>query len=270
MSQSYVQLPLFGDPPTGRRKPRPVKTCPTCDLVFTCYPCEAKRKRFCSTTCMREHWSRWHERTERQCTRCHETLPVSAFGRDASRVDGFSATCRECERAECRKWRKANPERVREYSRCRLRDPEKSRVKDRLCYQRNQAVNRAKRREHYRRNPDLYHAAHARRKARVRSATVCDLTAAQWRDIKAQFAHRCVYCDADDVKLTMDHVIPIVKGGGHTASNIVPACALCNGRKHARLPTPDECAKIARYRGEPKSGEIAFDDFLAWIAGDAR
>lgn len=45
---------------------------------------------------------------------------------------------------------------------------------------------------------------------------------------------RCHYCH-EFKPLTMDHVIPVSKGGPHTASNIVPACQPCNSRKGARL-----------------------------------
>lgn len=33
----------------------------------------------------------------------------------------------------------------------------------------------------------------------------------------------------------MDHVIPVVRGGRHAIGNILPACAACNGSKHAAL-----------------------------------
>ena len=48
----------------------------------------------------------------------------------------------------------------------------------------------------------------------------------------------CYYCrlrfPARD--LTMDHVVPIVRGGKSTKSNIVPACKSCNSKKHYLLP----------------------------------
>ena len=51
--------------------------------------------------------------------------------------------------------------------------------------------------------------------------------------------NRCYYCqktfNAKD--LTMDHVIPLVRGGKSTKSNIVPSCKDCNTRKSYLLPT---------------------------------
>ena len=43
----------------------------------------------------------------------------------------------------------------------------------------------------------------------------------------------CHYCRAvtTEKKRTADHVIPLSKGGGHTASNLVMACSTCNSSK---------------------------------------
>jgi hypothetical protein len=57
-----------------------------------------------------------------------------------------------------------------------------------------------------------------------------DLTFEQWQEIRAKHGNRCAYCEAPDPK-TLDHVVPLSKGGLHTASNVVPACKSCNSRK---------------------------------------
>lgn len=48
----------------------------------------------------------------------------------------------------------------------------------------------------------------------------------------------CQYCGIRFPKqqLTLDHVIPIVQGGGKTWENIVSACKICNQRKGGRTP----------------------------------
>lgn len=40
---------------------------------------------------------------------------------------------------------------------------------------------------------------------------------------------RCVYCGR--VADTMDHVVPVSKGGTNDAENLVPACSSCNSSK---------------------------------------
>lgn len=69
-----------------------------------------------------------------------------------------------------------------------------------------------------------------RRRARKASG-ICDLTDAQWIEILEAYGYCCAYCGKADPKLTQDHVMPIALGGGHTASNIVPACGRCNRKK---------------------------------------
>lgn len=44
----------------------------------------------------------------------------------------------------------------------------------------------------------------------------------------------CVYCKRDDVPLTVDHVVPLSKGGLHVRENVVAACKSCNSKKGNR------------------------------------
>ena len=50
--------------------------------------------------------------------------------------------------------------------------------------------------------------------------------------------HTCRYCGAGapNVKLTVDHVLPIALGGSDEASNLVTACADCNAGKSSSSP----------------------------------
>jgi hypothetical protein len=51
-------------------------------------------------------------------------------------------------------------------------------------------------------------------------------------------SHTCRYCGAQapDVKLTVDHVIPVTLGGGDEPKNLVTACADCNAGKSSIAP----------------------------------
>lgn len=73
-------------------------------------------------------------------------------------------------------------------------------------------------------------------RARKYNAPICDLSLSQWREIKEHYGHRCVYCHRKMARLTMDHIIPLTKGGSHTVANIVPACRSCNSKKQAGPP----------------------------------
>ena len=148
------------------------------------------------------------------------------------------------------------------------KDPEKRRTANRLASRKHNALHRGKRNatslayyhahreerslygKHYRATdkykehrrvyersrPDARRAKCAKRRACKREAPINDLTASQWRDIKVAYGHRCVYCGRKMQRLTMDHVIPLSKGGSHTVQNVVPACMSCNSKKGDRSP----------------------------------
>ena len=48
----------------------------------------------------------------------------------------------------------------------------------------------------------------------------------------------CHYCGRSTPAraLTMDHVVPLARGGRSTKGNLVPACKDCNNRKKSLLP----------------------------------
>ncbi len=51
-------------------------------------------------------------------------------------------------------------------------------------------------------------------------------------------AGRCHYCEAQvpPRELTLDHIVPLVRGGQSTRGNCVPACKECNSKKQSLLP----------------------------------
>ncbi len=48
----------------------------------------------------------------------------------------------------------------------------------------------------------------------------------------------CYYCKSPTPpkELTMDHVVPVSRGGRSTKGNVVPACKECNNKKKQLLP----------------------------------
>jgi 5-methylcytosine-specific restriction endonuclease McrA len=107
-------------------------------------------------------------------------------------------------------------------------------ARSRDYYQRNLNKARAKVKRWKQANPAKRSAQHYRERVR-RSQMFTDLTETQWAAMKLAYRYRCAYCHKRK-RLTQDHVIPVSKGGTHTANNIVPACQSCNSSKGARLP----------------------------------
>ena len=64
-----------------------------------------------------------------------------------------------------------------------------------------------------------------------------DLRKAQWWKRKCAQG-KCYYCEENIApeELTMDHIVPIIRGGKSAKNNVVPACKECNNKKKHSLP----------------------------------
>lgn len=58
------------------------------------------------------------------------------------------------------------------------------------------------------------------------------ITTKEWLEICHKYGDKCLRCGRMDIKLTMDHVIPLSLGGTHTVDNVQPLCLSCNSSKH--------------------------------------
>ena len=63
------------------------------------------------------------------------------------------------------------------------------------------------------------------------------LRASQWwkRRLAKGLCYYCG-CSTPPKELTMDHIVPIARGGKSTKGNVVPACKECNTAKKQLLP----------------------------------
>ena len=85
-------------------------------------------------------------------------------------------------------------------------------------------------------NRDKVSVNNRNRKAAVRGAQGPGLSAQEWSDLQEYYGNCCAYCLEKSDQLTQDHMIPIARGGAHTADNIVPACKTCNSTKRHKTP----------------------------------
>ena len=112
----------------------------------------------------------------KRCTKCGETKPLEAFGKQQGCKDGKKTTCKVCHAAMSRAWQRANPEMVRERKRAyRKAHPEKDREKGRAYREANREKAREALRAWRLANPErvreLREAENARRRARRLAAS---------------------------------------------------------------------------------------------------
>lgn len=110
------------------------------------------------------------------------------------------------------------------------------RSRDRRCPVRLEAVRQRARRYS---KTESYRIGQINHKARRRQVEKeGSITVQQWEDRLIEFGHQCAYCPASGVKLTMDHVIALSRGGKHHIDNVVPACSPCNSKKNNETWVP--------------------------------
>jgi 5-methylcytosine-specific restriction endonuclease McrA len=113
-------------------------------------------------------------------------------------------------------------------------DREKARARQRRYVAAHRKIVNARNAERDRLNPEAKRERVRRRRARLKGATV---ERVDYRAILAEHGHRCHLCELPiDGPIDFDHVIPISKGGAHSADNIRPSHPSCNRRKGAAMP----------------------------------
>lgn len=136
-----------------------------------------------------------------------------------------------------RAWRQAHIEHVRALNRrYYYRYVEQQRAKTRRYYRAHRIQVRGYHRAYHQARPGL-RALHARnRRARERQA-LGTLTFQQWEALKVRYDFRCLCCQRrePEIKLTIDHVVPLCKGGTNSIENIQPLCLSCNTSKRTKI-----------------------------------
>ena len=97
---------------------------------------------------------------------------------------------------------------------------------------------RATKAAYEKRHPEKRQLITIKHRALKRGNTPVDevLTFSQWQQVLDSYGHRCAYCGVKSDHLTVDHVIPVARGGQDTMANVVPACQHCNCSKGAKTP----------------------------------
>lgn len=80
---------------------------------------------------------------------------------------------------------------------------------------------------------------------------------------------KCFYClnPLPYKSVTIDHVIPLVKGGSNGQFNLVSSCAACNNAKGERMPKEhelDRALKLHEEANKPKGVPVMEAPLLVW------
>lgn len=152
------------------------------------------------------------------CCRCKQIKNIVAFHKDKKNPDGLSYECKLCKRSRINK--------------AAALKREENNARAALYRKHNKEAIAQRKSERQRLNPEYYVGDFHNRRFRRVGQPVYKVTA---NDIKHVLAKPCFYCGASETKRTLDHLIPITRGGHHSVGNLVAACRSCNASKNTKF-----------------------------------
>lgn len=221
----------------------------------------------------------------KECTRCNGVKLFSEFiyRPKSNYKDGYSSWCKDCQLAVSREAGLARYYANREESLAKHREwYSQNRDKARAAMRAWQSQNRAKltayqreryrndpavrqrvlesRKRHVARNPEKNRVSSLRYWARKKQASG-DFTTEEWIRLCDYYGNRCLACGKQE-SISIDHIVPLSKGGSNDISNLQPLCLSCNSSKNARTIDyrPSIPAWLKARRAGPKVKQLSFLD----------
>lgn len=147
----------------------------------------------------------------------------------------------ERNRENCRKWHakhlEQERERIRESMRkWRAEHPEQALERERKWRAEHPETVRKAIAKWVAANPEKEWARQQRRRARKLGLEE-HFTPEEWAVVLERYGGACLACGRKppEVVITVDHVIPLARGGTDTVENLQPLCVSCNSRKWAKV-----------------------------------
>lgn len=207
--------------------------------------------------------------THKLCTKCGEIKEVSNFVKDPQKKDGLYSSCKVCYKkyykntkekykparkkwqvenreiilekkrkryfenrdrllVDMKAWHKANKEYEKKY-----RENNKSHLlqKSKEWAKNNKERLNARMRRWRADNKDKVSVQKNNRRTREGSAKIAN---EEWAQVLEKYGNKCLACGRSDVRITMDHVLPLCKGGLNVIENVQPLCKSCNSKKNTK------------------------------------
>jgi hypothetical protein len=155
------------------------------------------------------------------CSTCRVEKSIDFFGTNPGSKDGFRNECKDCRNAKTRLTYETN---------LSFREDESIRAVLNYINDRDHILNRTK--QWSKENPDKKVEQRHRRVARLYGQIKFDLPKDFIKILRVAQSNSCAYCSRSDVKLTVEHMLPLSRVGKHCFANIILACTTCNFSKH--------------------------------------
>lgn len=227
----------------------------------------------------------------KRCPKCGETKGLDKFYKSKSRKDGHTSWCKECHNKSHKNYVDNNIEHIREYdrndyyknyerhlqSRKKSNERNKDKIKqtrkkyyqenrdkilahDRLYNQQNKEKISIRNKAYYESHKEDFIFRARERKKRIRETKDGTITKESLDYMYESQFHKCDYCgcDLDKTGKHLDHILPLVKGGIHTLSNVHWVCPKCNLSKNDK--TEEEWFDMLVKQNKMINGKIIWDE----------
>lgn len=187
---------------------------------------------------------------QKKCTECGKIKSINDFYNKSRSNDGKRHLCKDCDRkrnkkyyAENReseieravKWNKEHPDVSKKaIDNWHKAHPEKSKEANRKSCAKYPEKQREKTRRYRAQHPEKNSVNAENRRVRKQN-NGGSVSAKEWRDLLDKYNHTCLCCKRTGIRLTMDHVVPLSRGGKHSIDNIQPLCGSCNSAKNTKV-----------------------------------
>ena len=169
------------------------------------------------------------------CSVCKEEKELNNFSPNKECRYGVATKCRPCQAQATAKYRAENPERYRRLKReARLRNPQKVREESIARYRNNTETEKARYAKYYAAHTHEMVEYGRKRRTRLLNAKTFIVSKKEWTRMCDRYRGCCAYCGVKS-RLTMDHIIPLSRGGYHGIGNLIPACPRCNSSKNKKF-----------------------------------
>ena len=176
------------------------------------------------------------------CNKCGRELPVEQFSKCERNKDGLQNKCKECNRQYHeehkeekqqyqRQYNQENKEKIQQYRQEHKEEIQQYQQQyDKQYYQEHKQENKEKRQQYYKQYKQTpqgqvaYFNAYAKRR-KHEEAQGNGITKEQWLEMMQFFDFKCAYSGVlvnTKNNRSIDHIIPLAKGGEHEVWNCVP------------------------------------------------
>ena len=175
----------------------------------------------------------------KSCCTCKQSKDSSFFSKNKSREDGLQDRCKECVRNVRREKRIAaglvvmGPKQTKEERLARAREynkiSQRSRKRRQENYEHVLEIERASRAKNKEKQRPFKNEKQMRRARIQKERSFLILP----KELKKLYSQPCSACGVEDNQ-SIDHIIPLSRGGLHSIGNLMTLCRSCNASKHAR------------------------------------